>query len=144
MELGNLLENFKTDILGAMGSQLYALQDKKRQDEERAEMSIFCPRCRTKHSQKECLLNNISICHICTEEHPTDNCPSFPGLQAIYKSGDVDETSRRPPWESRDQPVYQNFPPQSPPYYSPYQQPQQWNNPSWKSWPPHYPPPQFP
>ena len=31
MELGNVLENFKTDILGAMGSQLDALQDKKRQ-----------------------------------------------------------------------------------------------------------------
>ena len=34
MELGNLLKNFKTDILGAMGSQLDALQAKKRQDEE--------------------------------------------------------------------------------------------------------------
>ena len=30
VELGNLLENFKTDILGAMGSQLDALQTKKR------------------------------------------------------------------------------------------------------------------
>ena len=34
VQLGNLLENFKTDILGEMGSQLDALQDKKRQDEE--------------------------------------------------------------------------------------------------------------
>ena len=34
VELGNLLENFKTYILGAMGSQLDALQAKKRQDEE--------------------------------------------------------------------------------------------------------------
>ena len=34
MELGNLLENFKTNILGAMGSQLDALQYKKMQDEE--------------------------------------------------------------------------------------------------------------
>ena len=34
VEIGNLLENFKTDILGAMGSQLEALQAKKRQDEE--------------------------------------------------------------------------------------------------------------
>ena len=30
IELGNLLENLKTNILGAMGSQLDALQDKKR------------------------------------------------------------------------------------------------------------------
>ena len=34
VELGNLLDNFKTDILVAMGSQLDSLQDKKRQDEE--------------------------------------------------------------------------------------------------------------
>ena len=49
MEIGNLLENFKTNILGTMGSQLDALQAKKRQDEERAAMSIFFPGCRTKH-----------------------------------------------------------------------------------------------
>ena len=66
VELGNLLDNFETDILGAMGSQLDALQDKKIHDEEREAMSIFCPRCRTKHPQRECPLNNISICHICT------------------------------------------------------------------------------
>ena len=33
VELGNLLENLKPDILWAMGSQLDALQAKKRQDE---------------------------------------------------------------------------------------------------------------
>ena len=49
VELGNLLENLKTDILGVMGSQLDALQAKKRQEEERATMSIFYARCRTKY-----------------------------------------------------------------------------------------------
>ena len=44
MELGNLLENFKTDILGAMGSQLDVLQYKKIQEEEQATTSIFCPK----------------------------------------------------------------------------------------------------
>ena len=106
MELGNLLVNFKTYILGAMGSQLDALQAKKRKDGEWAAMSIFYPWCRTKHPQRECPLNNISICHICTEEHLTDKCPSFPGLQAIYKSGDVGETTRRHPSQYRDQPIY--------------------------------------
>ena len=75
----------------------------------------FFPRCRTKHPQKECPLNNIYVCHICTKEHPIDNYPSLPGLQAIYKSGDVGETSRRPPWQSRDQPAYQSFAPESHP-----------------------------
>ena len=105
VELGNLLDNFKTDILGEMGSQLDSLQAKKRQDEEQAAMSIFYPRCRTKHPQRECPLKNIYVCHICIE-HPTDNFPSFPRLQAIYKSGDVAETSRRNPWKPRDQPSY--------------------------------------
>ena len=106
VEIGNVFENFKTDILGAMGSQLDALQAKKRKNEEQVEMSIFCPRCRTKHPQRECQLNNISVYHICTKEHPTENYPSLPGLQAIYKSGDVAKTSRRPPWKPRDKPPY--------------------------------------
>ena len=66
VELGNLLENFKTNILGAMGSQLDDLQAKKSQDEEQAAMSIFWPRCRTKHPQRECPLNNISVSNIFT------------------------------------------------------------------------------
>ena len=49
IEIGNLLENFKTDILGEMGSQIDALQAKKIQEEEHATMSILSPRCRTKH-----------------------------------------------------------------------------------------------
>ena len=64
VELGNLLDNFRTDILGEMGSLLDSLQANKRQDEERAAISIFFPRCRTKHPQREFPFNNISICHI--------------------------------------------------------------------------------
>ena len=124
MELGNLLENFKTNILGAMGSQLDALQGKKRKEEECAAMSILCPRCRTKHPQRELPLNNISVSHICMDEHPIDNFPLFPGLQAIYKSGDIGETYWRPPWKRRDPLPYQNFSPHPPPYYQPYQPPQ--------------------
>ena len=97
---------FKTNILGEMGSQLDVLQAKKRKDEEQETMSILCPRCRTKHPHWEFPLNNISVCHICTEQNPTDDFPSLPGLQAIYKSGDIGETSRRPPWQPRDQPPY--------------------------------------
>ena len=96
IELGNLLENFKTDILGAMGFQLNALQAKTRKEEDCATMTILYPRCRTKHPQQEFLLNNIFACYICMEDHTTKHFPSFPGLQAIYKSGDVGETSRRP------------------------------------------------
>ena len=144
IELGKLLENFKTNILGAMGSQLDVLQDNKRQEEKFAAMSILCPICRTKNPQREFPLNNISVCHIYMDDHTTKNCPSMLGLQAIYKSGDIGETSRRPPWKPRDQTPYQNSSPQPPPYYHPYQPPQQWNTSSWQHWTPQYsPPPHF-
>ena len=109
IELVILLENFKTNILGAMGSQIDALQDKKRQEEEHKVMIILCPICRTKHPQLEFPLKNISVCHIFPYDHTNENFSSFPRLQAIYKSRDVGETSRRPPWKPRDQRTYQNL-----------------------------------
>ena len=106
-----------------MGSQLDVLQAKKRQEEERAVMSIFCPTCRTKHPQQEFPLNNIFVCHIDKEEHQTDNFPSLPRLQAILKSGNIGKTSMRTTWKPMDPPPYQNLSPHSPPYYQPYQPP---------------------
>ena len=38
----------------------------KKQEEERAAKSIFCPICKIKHPQQECPLNKIFACHICT------------------------------------------------------------------------------
>jgi hypothetical protein len=49
-EIGNFLENFKTNILSTIGSQLDTLKIKKKQEEENAAMSIYFPRCRRKHS----------------------------------------------------------------------------------------------
>jgi hypothetical protein len=78
VEIGNLLENFKMDILRTIGSQLDTLNIKKKQEEENAAMSIFFPRCRRKHSSRECPLDNISVCGFCTEDHSTEKFPSFP------------------------------------------------------------------
>ena len=50
VEIGNLLEKFKTNILSIIGSQLDTLKIKKKQQEENAAMSIFFTRCRRKHS----------------------------------------------------------------------------------------------
>jgi hypothetical protein len=67
---------------------LDTLKIKKKQEEENAAMSIYCPRCRRKHSSREFPLDNISVCGFCMEDHSTEKCPSFPGLLAIYRSGD--------------------------------------------------------
>ena len=69
VELGNLLENFKTDILSTLSSQLDTIKTKNKQDEENAILIIFCSRCRKRHPLKEFPLNIVSICGLCTDNH---------------------------------------------------------------------------
>jgi hypothetical protein len=108
VEIGNFLENFKTNILSIIGSHLHTLNIKKKQEEENATMCIFCPRCCRKHSSRECPSYNISVCGLCTKDHPTKKCPSLPSLLAIYRSGDPQESSYAPrrPWKPNIQPTY--------------------------------------
>ena len=69
MELGNLLENFKKDILGTISSQLDTLNIKLKLEGEA--LSIFCAKCRKKHPIKDCPLNNVKVCMIYAENHET-------------------------------------------------------------------------
>eukprot|EP00253_Pinus_taeda_P028979 PITA_28979 len=88
MEIGNLFENFKTDILGTLTTQLDVLQAKQKQMEAEQNLATFCPRCRKKHSHKECPLDTVQICAISTRDHSTESCPSLPGLKAVYKEAE--------------------------------------------------------
>ena len=104
VELGNLLENFKTDILGTLSSQLDTIKVKKRQEEENPVLSIFCSKCRKRHPLKECPLNTVSICGICMEDHVMEDCPSLPCLQDVFKQGNDPipqplQTTQRRPWK---------------------------------------------
>jgi hypothetical protein len=140
IELGNLLENFKTKILGTLSSQLDMFQVKKKQEEEKVVVYIFCPHCRKKHASNECPLDNVQVCAICVEDHETENFPSLPRLKAIYKENrEVAEPSfqavLKKPWKPRAQgmsqdPFSSSFSP-----YNAYQQ--QWNTQiPWKNtWP---------
>ena len=71
VELGNLLENFKTDILGTFSSQLDTIRTKKKQDEENTVLTIFCSKCRKRHPLRECPLKYVSICGLCAYDHKT-------------------------------------------------------------------------
>ena len=84
-EIGNLLEYFKTDILGTLTTQLEIMQAKQKQVGVEQNVAIFCPRCRKKHSQKECPLDTVKICDVFMKEHATESCPSHLGLKAVYK-----------------------------------------------------------
>jgi hypothetical protein len=63
-------------------------------------MSIYFPRCKRKHSFRECPLDNISVCGFYREDHVTEKCPSLVGLLAIYRSGNPRDSSYayKRPW----------------------------------------------
>jgi len=106
VELGNLLENFKTDIIGTLTTQLDIVQAKQKQMEAEQNLAIFCPRCRRKHSHKQCPLDTVQTCAICTKDHLTENCPSLPGLKAVYREVEEEPKSaysinQRRQWQPR-------------------------------------------
>ena len=78
IELGNLLEKFKIDILGALSSQIDSMNIKKKFEDE--VLTIFCSRCKKRHPLKNYPLNVVSLCGLCPKDHETDNFPSLPGL----------------------------------------------------------------
>ena len=72
MDIGNLLDIFKTYIMGTLTSQFDSLKTKNRQEEQdHASLHIFCPKCRKRHPLKECPLNKFYICVVCIEKNPT-------------------------------------------------------------------------
>lgn len=78
VEIGNLLEDFKIDILGTLMTQLDIMQSKENQVEVEQNLAIFYPHCKNKHSHRECLLDMIQTCAISTKDHATEGCPSLP------------------------------------------------------------------
>jgi hypothetical protein len=48
-EIGNLIEDMKTNILNSLSMQLDALQTKRKQEENDKSLAIFYPRCTKKH-----------------------------------------------------------------------------------------------
>ncbi len=77
VEIGNLLENFKTDILGTLTTQLDVMQAKQKQMKAEQNLAIFCPRCRKKNSHNEFPLDAVQIYTICTKDHLTESVPHF-------------------------------------------------------------------
>ena len=67
-EIGNLLDEVKTNILGSLSEQIYTLKLKNKQRVESNALSIFCPKCRKKHALRECPLDlkSVETCVICT------------------------------------------------------------------------------
>jgi hypothetical protein len=76
-EIGNLLEEFKIDLLSTLGTQIDTLKENKRQEEQDQLMAVFCPECRMKHALRECPLKNfqnVQVCAFCTKNHDISHC----------------------------------------------------------------------
>ena len=124
-ELGSLLDNFKTYILGTLSSQIDSMNIKKKFEDEA--LTIFCSRCKKRHPLKNYLLNDVSLCGLRVENHETNNCPSLPELQAIYKEASKPtrqamQGAKKKPWQARPQGMFAD------PYlqFNPYAQWNQW------------------
>lgn len=76
VELGNLLENFKTNLLSTLSSQIDTLQIKKREEKEPI-LSIVCSKCRNKHPLRDCPLDRIQLCEFCLETHSVAHWPTL-------------------------------------------------------------------
>jgi hypothetical protein len=105
-EVGNLLENFKTDILSTLTTQLDVLQAKQKKTEAEQTLAIFFHRCRRKHGPRDCPLDVVRVCAICTKDHDTEQCPSLPGLKVVFREAEEETEplylmAQRRQWQNR-------------------------------------------
>jgi len=86
-ELGNLLDNFKTNILGSLSEKIDTLKVKNKKKLKMMHYQSFVPNGEKKHVLRECplYLKSVEACVICVENHDTKECPSIPGLKVFYQ-----------------------------------------------------------
>ena len=87
-EIGNILEDFKSEMLQTLALQLDTMNIRRKQEEVERALAIFCPRCTRRHPRDECPLNSIEIGLVCEENHSTEKCPSLPGLKVVYQGAE--------------------------------------------------------
>jgi len=85
-------------------SQIDVLQAKQKQDEAEKALSIFCPKCRSRHPWEECPLKSIEVCTICELYHATQFFPSLPGIKETLQEicGEYESTyflAQKKPWK---------------------------------------------
>lgn len=49
-EIGNVLDEFKIDILGSLSEHIDILKLQNKHKDEDDALAIFCPKCRRKHA----------------------------------------------------------------------------------------------
>ena len=84
-EIGNLLLNFKIEMMSSISSKIDVLRAKQKQAVEDLTLDVFCPRCRKNHPLKECPLDKVEVCQLCELNHDTKEFPSLPQVKTVLQ-----------------------------------------------------------
>ena len=90
--------------MSSISSQLDVMREKHEQVAEDLVLGVFCPKCRKKHSLKECPLDKAEVCGLCELEHDTKYFPSLLKAKEVFHESMVDKEhacfiSQKNPWK---------------------------------------------
>ena len=71
-EIGNMLEDFKSEMLHTFSLQMDTMYINMKQEEAERDPNIFFPRCTRRHPTNESLMNAIEVSLACEEYHATE------------------------------------------------------------------------
>lgn len=133
-EIGNILEDFKSEMLQTLSLQMDTMHIKRKKEEVERTLTISYPRCTRRHPTNEYPLNLIKTCLVYEENHATKRSPYLARLKVVYQgtkgvTGHLFYINQRRP--HGPQPYLQGMQGSSHAYYKPNQ------NTSIPSWGPH-------
>ena len=107
-EIGNLLENFKIEMMSSISLKIDVLKEKQKQAVEDLTLGVFCPRCRMNHPLRQCLLDKVEVCQLCELNHDTKECPLLPQVKAVMQASTPEVElayfiAQKKPWQPRNQ-----------------------------------------
>ena len=114
-EIGNMLEDLKTEMLYVFSLQMDTMQIKRNWEEAKRALDIFCLICTKRYPRNECPLNVIEVCLFFEENHATKKFPSLPRLKVVYQGAEGWQVQ---PWYSSTHPSWSTLAswPYAPPY----------------------------
>jgi len=84
-EIGNMLEDFKSEMFHTLALQMDAMQIERRWEEVERALVISFPRCTRRNPRNECPLKLIEVFLVCDGNHSIDKCASLHGLEVMYQ-----------------------------------------------------------
>ena len=65
--------------------QMEIMRIKRKQEETKRALAIFCPKCTRRHHRTEFPLKVIEVLLVCEENNATDKCHYFLDLKFVYQ-----------------------------------------------------------